>query len=63
MKVYILKEQDFESLLALLDRDPEYGRSGGSSHPLTEKEREAHVQAHGFFNYQIRGWIAAMQRD
>lgn len=57
MKAYILTEKDFEALLAALDRDPKWGSCGGSSAVLSAAEREAHDEAHAFFNYQIRRWI------
>lgn len=57
MKVYLLKESDFDALLVAIDRDPIHGLNGGSSDALGEKEREAHKKAHRFYNYQIRCWI------
>lgn len=62
MKAYILTEDDFKKLLAAIDRDPEFGPQGGSSMPLTAKEREAHVEAHRRFNYQVRSWISEVQK-
>lgn len=63
MKAYILSEQDFERLLAALDRNPEYGYNGGSSAVLSEQERKAHKEAHGFYNHQIRRWIDSVKKD
>lgn len=62
MKVYLLKDSDFEALTAAIDRDPRWGENGGSSQILNPEEREAHQEAHRFFNYQIRRWIDAMKR-
>ena len=57
MKIYVLKEADFDALLTLIDRDPRYGYQGGSSRVYSEVELEALRTAHDFFNYQIRAWI------
>lgn len=57
MKVYILKESDIKALLTAIDRDPSHGYNGGSSVVLSQQEREAHEQAHRFYNYQVRTWI------
>jgi hypothetical protein len=57
MKVYILKEEDFEALNMAISRDPRWGVSGGSGVMLSEEERKAHDEAHRFFNYQVRTWI------
>ena len=57
MKAYILKDEDFQTLLDNIDRDPSHGLEGGSSQIYTEKEKEAFDKAHGFYNYQIRKWM------
>lgn len=57
MKVYILKDEDFEKLLAEIDRDPAHGRNGGSSQVISQQEREAFLEAHRFYNYIIRKWL------
>lgn len=57
MKVYLLKDSDFQTLLDNIDRDPEYGLTGGSSQVLSEIEKRAHHEANRFFNYHIRCWI------
>ena len=57
MKVYLLKDSDFQKLLDNIDRDPEYGLTGGSGQVLTEVEKLAHHTAHRFFNYHVRCWI------
>ena len=57
MRVFLLKEEDFENLLANLDRDARYGRAGGSSQVLSKEEAEALKEAHAFYNYQVRTWI------
>ena len=62
MKVYILKDSDFAALTAAIDRDPLWGEHGGTSRPMNPEEREAHTQAHGFFNYQVRRWISDMKK-
>ena len=38
MKAIILKEDDLEDLLVLVDREPRYGNSGGSSRTITDGE-------------------------
>ena len=57
MKVYIMR------LCSAIDRDPKYGVNGGSSQVLSKQEQEAHIEAHRFFNYQIRTWIESIQRS
>lgn len=63
MKVYLITEKEITSLLALLDRDPTYGRNGGSSIVLTKEQREFYEQAHAFYNYQVRTWIDQIKGD
>ena len=60
MKVYVLKESDFEALRAAITVDPARKRSGRM---LTDQERIAHDEAHRFYNYQICNWITAMKLD
>jgi hypothetical protein len=57
MKVYILRESDFEALLLAIDRDPAHGRDGGSSSVYNDRDRAIYSEAHGFYNYQVRRWI------
>jgi len=61
MKVYILKDSDFQKLLDNIDRDPSHGRDGGSSQVLDKQERQAYNEAHRFYNYHIRTWIEALK--
>ncbi len=61
MKVYLLKDVDFERLLAAIDRDPVHGLRGGSSTLLTDGEKEMHEKVHRFFNYHIRQWIDSVK--
>jgi hypothetical protein len=60
-KVYLLTDGDFDLLFAEVDRDPSHGTRGGSSDVLTETEKEAHAQAHRFFNYVIRCWASKVR--
>lgn len=57
MKVYILKEEDFDNLLLAVDRNPEHGHNGGSSVVLTDTEKRAHQEAHAFYNLQVHRWV------
>jgi hypothetical protein len=57
MRVYVVKQEDLDRLLAFIDRNPAHGARGGSSDVLTDTEQRAHEKAHRFFNYQIRIWI------
>lgn len=61
-KVYLLKEEDLERLLAEIDRDPTYGDRGGSSAVLSESERRAHETAHRFFNLVVRRWVDTVKK-
>ncbi len=63
MKVYILKEEDFENLLLKIDRDARHGHDGGSSQCFTEEESRAQKVAHKFYNYQIRTWISKVKGE
>jgi hypothetical protein len=63
MKVYMLKEHDFQLLLSLVDRNPKHGHSGGSSKVLSKEEEKAHDEAHGFYNYQVRTWIDGVKSE
>ena len=62
MKAYVLTEQDFELLLASIDRNPRFGLKGGSSKELTVEEQKAHDDAYCFYNYQIRTWIEKVKQ-
>lgn len=62
MKVFLIKDEDIDRLLTMIDRDPTHGPAGGSSVVLTDKERMAHEAAHRFFNYQIRLWVNEVTR-
>ena len=56
MKAYILTEEDFETLLEMIDHDPARGpTSAGRS--LNEAERLAYQDAHRFYNYYIHKWM------
>ena len=57
MKVYLLKDDDFQILLDHIDRNPEYGVTGGSGQVLSEAQRQFYREAHRFFNYHVRTWI------
>jgi hypothetical protein len=57
MRVYILKDDDFEKLLAEISKDPKHGIDGGSGVVLSDVEQKAHDDAHSFYNYLIRRWI------
>lgn len=63
MKVYLLKDSDFQRLLDNIDRNPEYGYKGGSSQVLNERERQVYKESHGFYNYQVRNWIDSMKEE
>jgi hypothetical protein len=56
-KVYLLNDADIERLRAAIDRDPDNGFKGGGSQHLSQQERDAHREAHRFFNYQVCTWI------
>jgi hypothetical protein len=57
MKVYLIKDDDLDNLLANLDRNPEHGYEGGSSAVFNEVEKLAFDQTHRFCNCQVRTWI------
>ncbi len=63
MKVYILKDSDFQRLLDNVDRNFEHGMRGGSSQVLDTQERQAHNDAHRFYNYQVRNWIDSVKKE
>lgn len=58
MKMFLLKQEDIDLLSTMIDRNPEHGQRGGSSQMLSEADLKAHREAHSFFNYQVRTWIA-----
>lgn len=62
MRVYIIKDSDFEALQSAIDRDPKNGTQGGSSQVLSDDEQRAHDRAHRFFNYQVVTWMQRMKR-
>jgi len=55
----MLTEKDFEDLLMAIDRDPLWGAQGGSSQSQVRdrEQNQAHEDAHGFYNFQLRRWI------
>ena len=59
-KVYLLTQDDIDLLKTLIDRDPDHGLQGGSSQHGAD--REAHREAHRFYNYQVQSWIAKVTR-
>lgn len=61
-KAYLLTEADLQNLLTRLDRNPEYGLSGGSSAVLSKEEKEAFHSAHRFYNYQVRVWLDEIKK-
>ncbi len=61
-KVYLLTQDDIDLLTTMVDRNPEHGHSGGTSNHSDERQREANREAHGFYNYQVRTWIAKVTR-
>lgn len=63
MRVYLLKESDFERLLSEISRDPRHGVDGGSSVILLGAEQQAHDEAHRFYNYLIRKWIDGVKGE
>lgn len=58
MKIYLITDDDIERLKTAIDRNPQYGPNGGSSGVVNQEEREIYDEAHRFFNYQVRRWIA-----
>jgi hypothetical protein len=60
MKAYILTDADVQSLLLLIERNPEHGINGGCSSVLNDVERTAHQEAHRFYNYQVHKWLSAI---
>lgn len=63
MKVYLLKDTDFQRLCDSIERDPSCGLTGGSSQVLSEEERQAHGTARRFFNYHVRVWIDSVKKE
>lgn len=62
MKAILLTDKDIKDLLTRLDRDPRHGRDGGSSAVLTDAETRAYAEAHRFYNYHIRTWLAEVSQ-
>jgi len=62
MKVYLVKDVDFEKLLSEIDRNPKHGKDGGSSQVFSSEEGEAFQKAHRFYNYVIRKWIQQVKQ-
>lgn len=63
MKVYLLKDSDFERLFDAICRNPEHGYHGGSSVVLSKQEKQAHHGAQRFFNYQVRCWADSVMKE
>jgi hypothetical protein len=61
MEAFILTKQDFQKLLDTLDRDPQYGKNGGSSVELSDLQKKAFIEAHSFYNFHIRKWIDSVK--
>ena len=61
MKAYILKDEDFEALIAALSRDPARGGGHKPQGRLTEEEARIYEEAHRFFNYHAHVWIQKMR--
>ena len=62
--VYIVTPEDIEKLLLRIDRDPKHSMLGGGSDVSVrdpEKER-IYDEAHRFYNYQVRTWIAEVTK-
>ncbi len=57
MRVYILKDEDFERLKTELSRDPQHGLMGGGSAVLSDVERKAFEEAHNFYWYHVLRWM------
>ncbi len=62
MRVFLLKEEDFDRLRLTIDRNPEHGLNGGSSQVFSETEKEAQLEAHRFYNYQVVRWIESVRK-
>lgn len=64
MKVFLLKEEDFERLFLMIDRDPKHGTQGGSSQASVRDpaKAEAYDEAHRFYNYQVRTWVEQVKK-
>jgi hypothetical protein len=58
MKMYLLRDEDFDAILAAIDRDPRWD----SSSILTAEGRKAHDDAHRFYNYHLRTWIEKVKK-
>jgi hypothetical protein len=53
MKVYIIKDEDLEVLISVMQADP--GKVINDI--ITDSERRWFDKAFRFYNYQIRNWI------
>lgn len=64
MKAFILKQDDFDKLLLMIDRDPKHGQSGGSSQSSVRdpEANRLYDEVHRFYNYQLRKWIDEVTR-
>lgn len=62
MKAYILTEEDFNTLLLKLDRNPEHGYNGGGSTIIRDSDRSAYDEVHRFYNYQIHSWLEQIKK-
>jgi len=63
MQVYMLRKRDFDNLLARIAADPAHGTHGGSSQALSENDRRIYDEAHRFYNYHVRTWMADVRRE
>lgn len=63
MKVYLLKDEDFEELLTALRLDPaRVPVLGNANGQLTEEQRRVFDEAHRFYNYHVRTWMEKQKR-
>jgi PHD/YefM family antitoxin component YafN of YafNO toxin-antitoxin module len=60
---YLVSEDDFAKLLAMLEVDPRRDPANGVGGPRVMSELEQGYQntAHRFYNYQIHEWIRAVK--
>ena len=50
-KVYLLKYEDFDRLIAAIEKQPTHGMI------LTPEEQSIYDKVFRFYNYQVRNWI------